>query len=65
MNLDYCSDICSIGHQASEDFLTSNNSAYDAAIDFYCFAEKCFKNCPYKDAHKKADAKDSLPNQPK
>jgi hypothetical protein len=53
LNLDYCYKICSVGKKAAAEFLDKNNSAYDAAIDFWSFTDECFKNCPYKDEHKK------------
>ena len=53
MNCSYCDKVCPIGRQASKDFLDSNNSAYDAAMDFLAFVENCFRTCPYKDKHLK------------
>ena len=46
----YCYEHCKIGKAASDTFLELNNSAFDAAIDFRCFVENCFKTCPYKQA---------------
>ena len=51
MNQDYCSKRCLIGIKASEEFLDKQNSAFDAAIDFMLFANKCFDTCPYKEEH--------------
>ena len=53
MNIKYCGDICPIGRVKSEEFLTMNNSAFDAAMDFIRFTEDCFKNCPYSQHHGK------------
>ena len=49
MNIGYCNDSCKIGQAASKECLESNNSAFDAALDFRFFVENCFKTCPYKD----------------
>jgi hypothetical protein len=51
LDITYCNNKCSIGKAASEKFLDKNNSAYDAAIDFWAFTDECFKTCPFKDAH--------------
>ena len=51
MNSDYCLEACSIGKAASNIFLELNNSVSDAAIDFDCFVENCFKECPFKYKH--------------
>lgn len=51
MNLEYCNYHCPKGIEAREKFLNENNSAYDAVIDFWAFADKCFETCPYKDKH--------------
>ena len=51
MNVTYCDKQCKIGITARNKFLDEQNSAYDAALDFLAFTEKCFKTCPYKDAH--------------
>ena len=53
MDNGYCIKHCEIGCKKSKEFLDKNNSAYDAAIDFWAFTEKCFENCPYKDKHTK------------
>lgn len=45
MDITYCCESCSIGKAASEKFLASNNSAFDAAIDFQYFVEDCYKSC--------------------
>ena len=55
MNIEYCGKKCSKGIKASEKFLNRNNSAYDAAIDFWDFTDKCFETCPYKEAHAKKE----------
>lgn len=52
-DLGYCYKTCPIGKKASEEFLEKNNSVYDAASDFWAFTDECFKNCPYKDEHKR------------
>lgn len=57
MNLEFCNNKCPIGKAAREDFLRSNNSAFDAAIDFWHFTDNCFKTCKYKEAHKEAGNK--------
>ena len=51
MNIEYCNNKCQKGIEAREKFLDENNSAYDAVIDFWSFASKCFETCPYKDKH--------------
>ena len=51
MNITYCDEQCPLGIKKSKEFLDNNNSAYDAALDFVWFAEKCFETCPYKDKH--------------
>ncbi len=51
MNIEYCNNKCPKGIEARNKFLDENNSAYDAAIDFHFFTEKCFETCPYKDKH--------------
>ena len=53
MNIEYCDKQCPIGVEARNKFLDKNNSAYDAAMDFHFFTEKCFETCPYKDKHTK------------
>ena len=50
--ISYCYEKCITGRQAAEKYLRENNSVSDAAIDFQYFVEDCYKNCPYKDAHK-------------
>ena len=50
-NIEYCNKYCEKGRKASAEFLDSNNSAYDAALDFMWFTDECFKTCPYKDKH--------------
>lgn len=49
MDLKYCNNECAKGKAASEKFLNENNSAYDAAVDFWAFCDECYKTCPYKD----------------
>ena len=51
MNITYCNDKCSIGQAASQKFLSINNSAFDAAMDFRFFVDNCFKSCPHKAEH--------------
>lgn len=51
LDLNYCDEQCSIGVETRNKFLDENNSAYDAAIDFWAFTKKCFETCPYKDKH--------------
>ena len=53
MNIEYCNDKCSKGIVARNKFLEEVDSAYDAAIDFWAFTEKCFETCPYKNEHLK------------
>jgi len=55
VNIEYCGKKCPKGIKASEEFLNRNNSAYDAAIDFWDFTDKCFETCPYKEAHTKKE----------
>lgn len=51
MNIKYCNTECPIGKAAAEKYLSINNSAYDAAIDFNLFVTDCFKVCPYEAEH--------------
>lgn len=51
MDIKYCGSKCHIGKEKSNEFLTENNSAFDAAMDFIRFTEECFKTCLYKDCH--------------
>ena len=53
MDINYCGKLCNIGKAKSEELLKINNSAYDAAIDFWAFTDKCFETCPFKDKHTK------------
>jgi hypothetical protein len=48
MNFKYCYKTCQKGKEASEKFLNENNSAFDAAIDFQYFTDKCFETCQHK-----------------
>ena len=52
-NIRFCGEYCKIGKEKSKEFLDSNNSAYDAALDFMWFVDKCFINCSHKDKHNK------------
>ena len=52
MDITYCGKQCPIGKAASDIFLDRNNSAIDAAFDFRCFTDNCFKACPFKSSHK-------------
>lgn len=51
MNIVYCNDKCPIGRTMRDKLLNENNSAYDAAMDFRFFVDKCFMDCPYKAEH--------------
>jgi hypothetical protein len=51
MDITYCNDTCTVGQAARDDFLASNNSAYDAAMDFRFFVKNCFLTCPHKNEH--------------
>ena len=51
LDITYCSRTCEIGKRASKEFLDQNNSAYEAALDFHIFVEKCFNTCKYKEIH--------------
>lgn len=62
MDITYCHNECSIGKAASDKFLESNNSAYDAAIDFWHFTDNCFKNCPHKAEHVKRETESRKEN---
>lgn len=55
MDITFCNNECSIGKAARDKFLDMNNSAYDAAIDFWAFTDNCFKTCPHKAEHAKKD----------
>jgi hypothetical protein len=56
MNIVYCDKQCPIGMEKSKELLAMHNSAYDAALDFCSFVDKCFKTCPYKEFHNGTDA---------
>jgi hypothetical protein len=51
MNIVYCNEKCPIGIRMKNKFLNENNSAYDAAMDFRFFVDKCFIDCPHKAEH--------------
>lgn len=51
LNIRYCDQHCPKGIEARTKFLNEQNSAYDAALDFMWFTEKCFETCPCKDRH--------------
>ena len=55
MDITYCHKKCCIGQQKSDEFLNRNNSAYDAAVDFWFFVDECFKTCPYATEHNKQE----------
>ena len=59
MDITYCYNNCTIGKAASDDFLASYNSAFDAAMEFNFFTRNCFKACPYKSKHCKGDANEN------
>lgn len=43
--IEYCGTICEKGKKASKKFLKENNSAFDAAFDFWGFVDECQKTC--------------------
>jgi hypothetical protein len=45
--IEYCFEHCTVGKAKSKELLATNNSAYDAAIDFNYFVEDCKKTCSY------------------
>lgn len=51
MNIQYCGEKCKIGKEKCAELLNKSDSVYDAASDFCVFIKKCFKTCPYKEAH--------------
>lgn len=53
MDIAYCNNNCSVGIAKRNEFLDSTDSVFDAAFDFNCFVENCFKSCPYKEANTK------------
>lgn len=57
MNIKYCNKECEKGKNKSKQLLDDNNSAYDAAISFCFFVEKCFDTCPHKEYHKDSHSK--------
>jgi hypothetical protein len=59
MNLEYCNEVCPIGKQKSKEFLDTNNSFYDAVVDFRHFVDSCFKTCPYKEIHEKFEQEEA------
>ena len=46
MNIKRCR-ACSIGREKSNEFLSNNESVFDAVSDFMLFIEKCSKKCSY------------------
>lgn len=53
MDISYCNDKCPIGKAMRDKFLNENNSAYDAALDFRFFIDKCFQDCSHRAEHDK------------
>jgi hypothetical protein len=51
LDITYCLEKCLTGNAASKNFLNSQNSIFDAVVDFQLFTTKCFETCPYKEAH--------------
>lgn len=50
-DIKYCYEHCPIGKEIGSKYLELNDSIFDAAADFQCFTENCFKACHYKQAH--------------
>jgi hypothetical protein len=50
-----CIEDCPIGKAKSQELLAGCNSAYDAAMDFIDFVNKCSKECQYKNNLNKED----------
>ena len=57
MDITYCNNKCQKGIEARDKFLNENNSAFDAAVDFWAFTDECYKTCPYKAEHEKPEHK--------
>jgi hypothetical protein len=55
MDITYCNNKCQKGIEARDKFLNENNSAFDAAVDFWAFTDECYKTCPYKAEHEKPE----------
>ena len=51
LNIEYCNNQCQKGIEARKNFLTKNDSVYDAVSDFQAFTTKCFETCPFKAKH--------------
>jgi hypothetical protein len=52
-DLSYCYEKCEKGSVFAKKSIWDCESVFDAAFDFQCFVDECFKTCPYKDCHKK------------
>jgi hypothetical protein len=52
--IDCCAKDCPIGKAKSAELLERENSAYDAAIDFWAFVSECSKTCKYIEKEKEA-----------
>jgi hypothetical protein len=52
IDITYCNDQCPVGKEARDRALDTNNSVFDAAIDFNNFVEHCANTCPYQEAQK-------------
>lgn len=44
----FCIRECPIGKKQSDEFLSQNNSAYDAALDMQDFVDKCKRTCKFE-----------------
>jgi len=56
LNISYCSNKCEKGKAAKEVFLSKNNSAIDAAIDFNLYIKECIKTCDKKNMKSNSDS---------
>lgn len=52
----YCIEQCPIGKKKSDEYLSQNNSALDAAIDMQIFVNRC--DCKYEKERREFDKKE-------
>lgn len=55
----YCINECPIGKKQSDEYLSQNNSAYDAAIDMQFFVNRCICTCKYEKERRAYDKKEN------
>jgi hypothetical protein len=58
MDKAYCYEKCEKGKAFAQKVIWVCESAFDAALEFDCFVEECFKACPYKEFHREEKPND-------